>query len=1026
VARAGRLLNVLPSERRLAFRLLAVMVSVWAGLAVGGNGIEGLLFARVGPNTLPYLYVALGLAAAGVMLGMNAVLARPRPQRPLLLMFPGAALAVVALRALLELRQGWVYSLAWLAMMVLWTGANIVTWGIAGAVHDTRQAKRLFPLYAAGVILGNALGGLATAPLARWIGAENLVAVWALTLAGAFWSARSVLRDSGAATAPRRPRRRTRVGARFAAGVHAVGASPLLKLMTASIVLFAVLYFSLALLFAQGAAARFPDADGLAGFLGLFMGVTSATALTTSLFAANRLSVRFGLGPMILGLGVIYMAGFALLLGSRAFAPLAGFRFVQMVWMNGVWAGAWQALYNVVPPDRREGTRALVDGAAYQGGVVLAGLVLIVAERMAQPRVVVLLGLVLGGVTALIAIRLRRAYAHAVMAALRAGNPDVFLAEPEPLAGVGRDAQAMSAVEEAATDRDPAVRRMAVAILGEAGGGSTRPVLERALADADAVVRASAVRGLARLEQRSTTEPADSTAATPPDSVPATALLHDRDASVRLAAVEVLPVANGVGRGAVLRPLLADPDVRIRAAAAGRLLATDASADAEAALLAMASSQEANERAAALRVWAPTGAGTEVAASAVADPEPVVRRAAVSALAGQATDMALGALVSALGDSDPAIRAEAIDGLVRSGPTAVPALLEAAGRAELRAGAMQALVRLNALEHSALDAYVKNEISIAVRHAASMRALVRETDPRVDLVTSSLRHAARRHAVAALLAASPSWDARAIDSVRLAIDNLDARDAAQRANALEMLDAVGEPEVVRPLMTVWEEQVDAPRARRAVLVELMRQPDPWLRACAAFAAPVEPELQPIVRELAESDPDTLVRSAAAAASRREGTLETLSSLSLMDRIVFLGRVSLFADLAPDDLKHVAEIATEHAFSDGVLLAEQGEPGDEMHVVLSGEISVLVERDGASPIEVARRAAGECVGEMAIVSRGARMASLEARGEVRTLAIDRGRFERILRERPETSLAVMGVLCDRLRELHGAEPPEARA
>jgi CRP-like cAMP-binding protein len=55
-----------------------------------------------------------------------------------------------------------------------------------------------------------------------------------------------------------------------------------------------------------------------------------------------------------------------------------------------------------------------------------------------------------------------------------------------------------------------------------------------------------------------------------------------------------------------------------------------------------------------------------------------------------------------------------------------------------------------------------------------------------------------------------------------------------------------------------------------------------------------------------------------------------------------------------------------------------------------------------------------------------MASLAARGEVRTLTIDRRRFERILRERPEASLAVMAVLCDRLRELHGSEPLEARS
>lgn len=44
-----------------------------------------------------------------------------------------------------------------------------------------------------------------------------------------------------------------------------------------------------------------------------------------------------------------------------------------------------------------------------------------------------------------------------------------------------------------------------------------------------------------------------------------------------------------------------------------------------------------------------------------------------------------------------------------------------------------------------------------------------------------------------------------------------------------------------------------------------------------------------------------------------------------------------------------------------------------------------------------------------------MASLIAVGEVRTLSIDRRRFERILVERPEVSLAVIGQLCTRLQQ-----------
>ena len=72
-------------------------------------------------------------------------------------------------------------------------------------------------------------------------------------------------------------------------------------------------------------------------------------------------------------------------------------------------------------------------------------------------------------------------------------------------------------------------------------------------------------------------------------------------------------------------------------------------------------------------------------------------------------------------------------------------------------------------------------------------------------------------------------------------------------------------------------------------------------------------------------------------------------------------------------------------------------------------------DGDEESELAVRGAGEYVGEMAVISRKPRMARLVAVGDVRTLCIGQKQFEGILRERPETSLAVMRVLCDRLRE-----------
>jgi CRP-like cAMP-binding protein len=140
-----------------------------------------------------------------------------------------------------------------------------------------------------------------------------------------------------------------------------------------------------------------------------------------------------------------------------------------------------------------------------------------------------------------------------------------------------------------------------------------------------------------------------------------------------------------------------------------------------------------------------------------------------------------------------------------------------------------------------------------------------------------------------------------------------------------------------------------------------------------------------------------------------------STLSLMERVLFLRQVPLFADLAPSDLKQVAAVAAEEVFGDSEVLATQGEPGDELFVIVSGSVQVLASGRAGQPVELARVDSGSYVGEMAILTGEPCMASLVAVGSLRVLTIGQKQFESILRDRPETSLAVIRVLCARLRD-----------
>jgi CRP-like cAMP-binding protein len=94
------------------------------------------------------------------------------------------------------------------------------------------------------------------------------------------------------------------------------------------------------------------------------------------------------------------------------------------------------------------------------------------------------------------------------------------------------------------------------------------------------------------------------------------------------------------------------------------------------------------------------------------------------------------------------------------------------------------------------------------------------------------------------------------------------------------------------------------------------------------------------------------------------------------------------------------------------------------VVTDGVIRVVADLGGTER-EIARRSAGDVVGEMSLITRDPRIASLVADGVVRTIRIGHAEFESMVRERPDLALGVMRVLALRLAEsARGAEASDA--
>jgi CRP-like cAMP-binding protein len=128
------------------------------------------------------------------------------------------------------------------------------------------------------------------------------------------------------------------------------------------------------------------------------------------------------------------------------------------------------------------------------------------------------------------------------------------------------------------------------------------------------------------------------------------------------------------------------------------------------------------------------------------------------------------------------------------------------------------------------------------------------------------------------------------------------------------------------------------------------------------------------------------------------------------RIEELRLVPLFAALDEDDLRCVAEAVNEVEVPPGQLLVQPGAPGTGMFFIAEGTAVVATKRD---EIELGP---GQFFGELALISEDAtRTARVQAKTELRCLALDRASFRTLVAEHPEVAASLLEVALGRLAE-----------
>jgi small-conductance mechanosensitive channel/CRP-like cAMP-binding protein len=141
----------------------------------------------------------------------------------------------------------------------------------------------------------------------------------------------------------------------------------------------------------------------------------------------------------------------------------------------------------------------------------------------------------------------------------------------------------------------------------------------------------------------------------------------------------------------------------------------------------------------------------------------------------------------------------------------------------------------------------------------------------------------------------------------------------------------------------------------------------------------------------------------------------------------------FFDHLPEDSRHrLAALAQTRLYAEQELIIRQGDAGDEMFLIETGEVAVTLDRPDEPCVELARLGPGSFFGEMSLLTGEPRSATVRATRECEVLVVGKSAFAQVLETSPELAEHVARTITHRRTGLnskladHSAPHPRVEA
>ena len=133
----------------------------------------------------------------------------------------------------------------------------------------------------------------------------------------------------------------------------------------------------------------------------------------------------------------------------------------------------------------------------------------------------------------------------------------------------------------------------------------------------------------------------------------------------------------------------------------------------------------------------------------------------------------------------------------------------------------------------------------------------------------------------------------------------------------------------------------------------------------------------------------------------------------------LASTRLLSNLSDELMDQLATSFVERTYQKDEAIFHQGDPGDALFVIASGQVRVEKEILDGTPVTLALRGPGAVIGELALLDGAPRSATVYALEMVKGLSLARSSFITFLGDNNEALKSLLGILSQRLRVGHFA-------